>query len=719
MSLDTLPRTTPLDRSSTNIRKAVAAAARLKENKGNTVILLITDGLETHDSLEKFFQIRNLGIRCYLINIRNDTGPSVAIEDMHIADRITLGQKALLRVAIKSEVDTEVEAVITVDHKPINYLPIKLAKNKYLELRESLEFDSAGSHEVDIFINDKAENNRIATRKSIVNVYADTNILVVSHDSAPHFIDAVRSTGKGYYLTDPNTLSSKLNLLENASVIILNDIAIYDLSDSLWQKIVKKIRLQGAGLVVLGGDNSFGLGAYRKSILEDSLPVWSMPSDTGEGTAILFVLDKSGSMASKRKNSSKLNVAYNAIFETAKSVSPNDLAGLVAFDTQLKVLVPLGKYNNAPQAFSRKMKIRSSGGTNLTDALIESTSILGKAPVKKRIMVLVTDGSANIDRIDEIKQNILDQEADVIVLLIDSEEKSDSLRQISELNDGKLIHINDILRLPFFMRSQIEQKQQLKMVKTVVPKLLSPIPGYADQQAGTWPAIDEYLITRLKPTATQFLATPSGEPVISANQIGSGIVLAIPTDLSKWAMKWPNDTDWVQFIDALLTWVDKKSGHTQIYPKVSVEPGFLHYDIDILDTQANWYQGGATPNVSVLDPMGTPMKVDVENIAAGKYILNVPAQQQGIFKTQISIGQRSLNYDTYYPLEEKASDQRIGEKNIARWLNHGIMQPWEDDFVDVLQSAYSHLLYTRPFILLFVVVFYLVVLMWELKQGRL
>ena len=58
----------------------------------------------------------------------------------------------------------------------------------------------------------------------------------------------------------------------------------------------------GGGLIMLGGDQSFGLGGYYKTTLEEILPVRSDFEKEKEkpSLAMMLVIDKSGSMGGEK-----------------------------------------------------------------------------------------------------------------------------------------------------------------------------------------------------------------------------------------------------------------------------------------------------------------------------------------------------------------------------------------------------------------------------------
>ena len=80
---------------------------------------------------------------------------------------------------------------------------------------------------------------------------------------------------------------------------------------------------------MLGGDQSFGLGGYYKTALEEILPVRSDFEKEKEkpSLAMILVIDKSGSMGGE-----KIELAKEAAKSAIELLGPNDKVGVIAFE---------------------------------------------------------------------------------------------------------------------------------------------------------------------------------------------------------------------------------------------------------------------------------------------------------------------------------------------------------------------------------------------------
>ncbi len=107
------------------------------------------------------------------------------------------------------------------------------------------------------------------------------------------------------------------------------------------------VRELGRGLVMIGGDRTFGVGGWGKTPIEAALPVDMEVKDKQRrpDIAIVFVIDKSGSMAACHCSGAnmgndrlaggvqKVDIAKEAVIQASAVLQPDDKLGVVAFDS--------------------------------------------------------------------------------------------------------------------------------------------------------------------------------------------------------------------------------------------------------------------------------------------------------------------------------------------------------------------------------------------------
>ena len=127
---------------------------------------------------------------------------------------------------------------------------------------------------------------------------------------------------------------------------------------------------------MIGGDSSFGLGGYADSPLATVMPVTMKPPQHKEKKrALVLIIDKSGSMG----RNDKLTYAKAAAETVTKTLKDNDLIGVIGFDSQPFVVIPLQSVGQSRAYFDQMInRLSAHGQTFLIPALREAERTLGE-----------------------------------------------------------------------------------------------------------------------------------------------------------------------------------------------------------------------------------------------------------------------------------------------------------------------------------------------------
>src|SRR5207237_3116372 len=92
----------------------------------------------------------------------------------------------------------------------------------------------------------------------------------------------------------------------------------------------------GRGLLLLGGENSFGPGGYYETPLERVSPLSSRVPREAPKVALAFVLDRSGSMQRNEGGATRLDIAKQATLSAIRLLHEDSLISIVVFDSEAK-----------------------------------------------------------------------------------------------------------------------------------------------------------------------------------------------------------------------------------------------------------------------------------------------------------------------------------------------------------------------------------------------
>jgi hypothetical protein len=118
-----------------------------------------------------------------------------------------------------------------------------------------------------------------------------------------------------------------------ASIIVLENAAAVDLSETQQQRLRQYVRDIGGAALILGGDRAFAAGGYEGSILNSLCPLASDPP--GPTAHWILLADSSGSMSASEGGSTRFAQACAAIGQVLPHLPPHDLVSIGGFSEGL------------------------------------------------------------------------------------------------------------------------------------------------------------------------------------------------------------------------------------------------------------------------------------------------------------------------------------------------------------------------------------------------
>ncbi|MCA9297498.1 MAG: VWA domain-containing protein, partial [Phycisphaerales bacterium] len=385
-----------------NLEEALRLGAAFVPSSATGRILLVSDGNETSGDVVN--AARDMASRSSsTLRIRTDVAPiTYALEREVIVTGLDTPPSApgdttiTARVTIEATAPTTGRLVILRDGAPIdaNGADEGLARAVRLNqgvnvVRVPIELDDRRVHRFEAvfepategaaFVGDtRLENNRAA---SFTVSPGRGRILVVDGVSngrasggGATLARALESRGLGVETIPPLAFPTDLLELEAFDLVILQNVASDMLPPGADGRLATWVERLGGGLVMTGGPDAFSAGGWRSTAVEALLPVrLQLPERlVMPDAAIIFVMDRSGSMGQGVLGSarSQQEIANEAAALAVTTLDAQDLIGVIAFNLDTRVVVPLAENSDPRATMERIRSIAPDGGTNLGPAML-------------------------------------------------------------------------------------------------------------------------------------------------------------------------------------------------------------------------------------------------------------------------------------------------------------------------------------------------------------
>ena len=370
-------------------------------------------------------------------------------------------------------------------------------------------------------------------------------MLLVESDveQAKHLTWALEEQNMQVDVRPPRGAPDNLAELQNYDLCILSNVPATALS--LRQMEVARTYVQdlGGGLVMLGGDQSFGLGGYYKTSLEEILPVRSDFEKEKEkpSLALMLVIDKSGSMGGE-----KIEMAKEAARAAVELLGPSDKVGVLAFEGENFWVSEMHSSSDKGFVLDRIASLEAGGGTVMAPAMEEAHETLRSTVAKLKHVIILTDGVSAPGDFEGIAQAMTADRITCSTVAIGGEADQSLLEEIARLGNGRSYVADDPGQVPqIFAKETVTASKSAINEQPFAPSVVRSTQVLSEIRLDEAPFLLGYVVTRPKPTAEVILATESGDPLLAWWRYGLGVTVAFTSDAkARWAAEW---ISWPQF----------------------------------------------------------------------------------------------------------------------------------------------------------------------------
>lgn len=415
----------------------------------------------------------------------------------------------------------------------------------------------------------------------------------------------------------------------------------------------------GGGLIMLGSENSFGLGGYYKTPVEEVLPLVSRYEKEKEKPSLTMVLviDKSGSMSGL-----PIALARQAAKATAELLGPRDKIGVVGFDSQPYTVCEITSATDLEYIHSAIDGIAAGGGTNMYPAMAEGRDMLEQTVAKIKHMIVLGDGMSMPGDFEGLAAEMADGGITVSTVALGPSADRGLMQAIAQIGKGRYYETMDANTVPqIFTKETMEASRSAIKEEPFVPVPLRSADFLNGINFDECPFLLGYVMTRGKPTAEMQLLTESGDPLLATGKFGLGKSVAFTSDVTEqWAGEWIEWTPFGRFWAQVLRSCIRKDKDTGISVSREKRGPLMQYIIHRKD-EAGQPVNGVRWQASLVGEHGLDTALAVEEIGLGLY--RAQAARPGVGRWSVRFndsgeGQlKVLHHHHNYPKEYRLAQQ--------------------------------------------------------------
>ncbi len=610
----------------------VERAMRLALNCGSTHehrdVYVFTDGNFNQGRWQRAFSAAaDTDATVHTVALDQPLPPEVAAVDLALPRTVRVNQGFSAEVRIASTVRTRAELRVFCDGYAVDRRTVELTPGENDFKIPGLYVRAKGFHVVEVVVRPEQDTQlRNNTIRSLVVVPGEARILYVDgdEDQIPYLKSALELEGMLVEGRPATGVPQNLSELLSFDAFILSNVPADRLSRRQMQMIRTYVRDFGGGFLMLGGDESFGLGGYYHTPIEEILPV-RMPIQKDlirPALGIMLVIDKSGSMQGV-----KIQLAKRAAIATAEAINPRDQIGVIGFDGESRVILELTSAADRPTITNHISALDAGGGTFLYPALEDAYDRLLNSNARRKHVIVLSDGQTQGFGYEEIVQAMAADGITLSAVGIGDGADMNLMEDIAMAGGGRAYFTNDFYSIPqIFTREALRASKSMLVERLVQPIAVGDDVALAEIDTDELPLLTGYVATTPKAAANVILVSDSGDPLLANWRYGLGRTVAFMSETKpRWAEDWLEWPDFAKFWSQLVRSVtgENLARALAVECSHSLEGADVTLTADVRDSGGNFVTDVAL-ELSALDSNGRTRQIPVVQQGPGLFEARVP-----------------------------------------------------------------------------------------------
>jgi uncharacterized membrane protein len=468
-----------------------------------------------------------------------------------------------------------------------------------------------------------AANNEVS---SFIYVKGTAQVLFIEGTPGEHdkLVEALRHEEIEVVRLGPDQIPDNLAELRPFDAVILANLPRENLSDRQMEMIAANTHDLGAGLIMIGGPDSFGAGGFIDTPIEKAMPVDMQIKSLkvmGKGALVLVM----HACEIPQGNFWEKQIAKDAV----KTLSYNDEAGCIQSQGSASWVFPLQQVKDKGHLYARIDRMGPQDMMDFDSVMVPARNSLMKSDAMTKHMIVVTDGDP-APTSPAVITSIVNAKITVTTVGVGVHGQDlmgqRHLANLAKQTGGRFYNVTNNKALPKIFQKEarivsrplIFEKEQGWQASVVFQS--EPIAGIKEI-----PPIKGLVLTQPKENElvdvpiTSPLPGGTDNPVLAHWQYGLGKSVAFTSDAGvKWTNDWTGWEGYEKFWSQLVRWSMRSVASGNITVSTQRQEGKIKVVADVLDKD-NQFVNFAQIKGIVLDPDMQKRPIELTQVAPGRY----------------------------------------------------------------------------------------------------
>ena len=624
--------------SSTDYEMAVRLARGVFPSGSSRHIVIVGDGVETTGSLLTAAKEAAVsGVKIHAVGVAGAIQPDVRVTRLTSSQsRLNEGASLELEATVEGSLSGPAKIRLFENGIEVDAVELDITAGEVENVRFTLSPEKRNIYNYRVVVegfkgmDSIPENNEALT---IVDVRGKPLLLYVEGEEGEsrYLTEAMNREGIRLDVRSPEGLPDSIQQLAGYDGVILSDVAAHRIGEKKMKSIRDYVENLGGGFIMIGGMNSFGVGGYYRTPIEEILPLKLKAPDQEEeqSSALALVMDRSGSMAGQ-----KIEICKSAAIATAELLSAEDYIGIYAFDSQVHEIVSMSKVTSTSAIANQIALLGSGGGTNVYPGMSLAREQLNEVKTKIKHMIVLTDGQTSGQGYQTLASQCYAEGITISTVAVGAGAQIGLLQAIAAAGGGQSYVTMDPTAITrIFTQDTMTHTGKMIREEAFEPRLAESHPMIRDWEDGAAPPLLGYVKTNRKATSQVPLVTESGDPLLAQWRFGLGKVTAFTSDCkSRWAALWVDDwPGYSQLWSQILRETARSPQGTNMDLRVEEKGDLVILSVDLVE-DAGTRRNGAAVEADIFHVSSSSLGSAMEKISTVAMDQEGPGWYEGAFR---------------------------------------------------------------------------------------